>query len=142
MLGVRRLCGEGTAPRSSLFCATLLMTMYISSTRNTRIERMWVEIGTQFAYRWRAFFTRLERRHQLDPNNPAHLWLLHQIFLHTLNSDCADFCIQWNHHPISGKGKDRSPLVRLLHCLSLVYHVLTNVVGHTSSRTAQTGYAS
>ena len=73
---------------------------------------MWVEVGTQFAYRWRAFFTRLERRHQLDVSNPTHLWLLHLLFLDALNSDCDDFCTQWNHHPISGKGKDRSPLVR------------------------------
>ncbi|KAI1785145.1 hypothetical protein LXA43DRAFT_900442, partial [Ganoderma leucocontextum] len=86
-----------------------------SSTRNTRIERMWVEVGTQFAYRWCAFFTRLERRHQLDPSDPAHLWLLHLIFLDTLNGDCDDFRTQWNHHPISGKGQDRSPLdIRLL----------------------------
>ncbi|KAJ6592418.1 hypothetical protein B0H19DRAFT_917321 [Mycena capillaripes] len=31
--------------------------MWGSSTRNTRIERLWVEVGTQFARRWRAFFT-------------------------------------------------------------------------------------
>ena len=88
-----------------------LMHEHISSTRNTRIERMWVEVGTQFAYRWRAFFTRLERRHQLDTTKPAHLWLLHLIFSDALNRDCDDFRNQWNHHPISGKGKDRSPLV-------------------------------
>ncbi|PIL34479.1 hypothetical protein GSI_03256 [Ganoderma sinense ZZ0214-1] len=64
--------------------------MWGSSTRNTRIE---------------------QRRHLLDPNNPAHLWLLHFIFLAALQQDCDDFRTQWNHHPISGKGKDRSPLV-------------------------------
>lgn len=31
-----------------------------SSTRNTRIERLWLEVGTQFARAWRAFFSRLE----------------------------------------------------------------------------------
>ncbi|KIO01839.1 hypothetical protein M404DRAFT_149003 [Pisolithus tinctorius Marx 270] len=31
-----------------------------SSTRNCRIERLWVEVGSQFARRWRAFFARLE----------------------------------------------------------------------------------
>ncbi|KAI1788742.1 hypothetical protein LXA43DRAFT_974611 [Ganoderma leucocontextum] len=88
---------------------------YLDSTRNTRIERMWVEVGTQFAYRWRAFFTRLERRHQLDPSDPTHLWLLHFVFLDALNGDCDDFRNQWNHHPISGKGHDQSPLdIRLL----------------------------
>ncbi|KAM5543959.1 hypothetical protein V8D89_002576 [Ganoderma adspersum] len=65
--------------------------MWGSSTRNTKIECMW-------------------HHHQLDPSNPAHLWLLHLLFLDALNSDCDDFRTQWNHHPISGKGKDRSPL--------------------------------
>ncbi|KAK7000661.1 hypothetical protein R3P38DRAFT_3616554 [Favolaschia claudopus] len=32
-----------------------------TSTRNTRIERLWVEVGSQFARRWRGFFLRLER---------------------------------------------------------------------------------
>ena len=108
---MRHLCGEGTS--LILSPAIYFPDESFSSTRNTRIERMWVEIGTQFAYRWRAFFTRLERRHQLDPSNPAHLWLLHLIFLDALNSDCDEFRTHWNHHPVSGKGKDRSPLVSL-----------------------------
>ncbi|KAI0668128.1 hypothetical protein C8Q78DRAFT_980518, partial [Trametes maxima] len=87
-----------------------------SSTRNTRIERMWVEVGTQFARRWRAFFTRLERRHGLDPTKPEHLWLLHYLFLGMINDDCDSFRDQWNHHPISGLGKDQSPLDMRLLC--------------------------
>ncbi|RDX53979.1 hypothetical protein OH76DRAFT_1313617, partial [Lentinus brumalis] len=75
--------------------------MWGSSTRNTRIERMWVEVGSQFAYGWRAFFTRLERWHRLDPSNPAHLWLLHYLFLELINVDCKRFREDWNHHPIS-----------------------------------------
>ena len=34
--------------------------MWGSSTHNTQIERLWVEVGTQFARSWRAFFFRLE----------------------------------------------------------------------------------
>ncbi|KAF8509535.1 hypothetical protein JB92DRAFT_2729807 [Gautieria morchelliformis] len=85
--------------------------MLYRSTRNTRIERLWVEVGTQFARRWRAFFTRLEKRHCLDPLIPCHLWLLHRVFLTLINDDCQAFQDQWNHHPISGhKTKSRSPL--------------------------------
>ncbi|KAJ7826118.1 hypothetical protein B0H14DRAFT_2368362 [Mycena olivaceomarginata] len=76
--------------------------MWGSSTRNTRIERLWVEVGTQFARRWRAFFTRLGRMHSLDRKNPAHLWLLHRLFLDELNDDCREFQEEWNHHPMSG----------------------------------------
>ncbi|KAJ6548998.1 hypothetical protein B0H19DRAFT_1300161 [Mycena capillaripes] len=81
-----------------------------SSTRNTRMERQWVEVGTQFARPWRGFFLRLERLHGLDPNNSHHLWLLHYLFLDEINKDCDDFRNYWNHHPISGKGHDQTPL--------------------------------
>src|SRR5689334_20600060 len=55
--------------------------MWGSSTFNTRIERLWVEVGTQFARSWRAFFTRLEKDHLLERTDPRHLWLLHRLFL-------------------------------------------------------------
>ncbi|KAI5995479.1 hypothetical protein EDD15DRAFT_2165128 [Pisolithus albus] len=74
----------------------------LSSTRNCRIERLWVEVGSQFARRWRAFFTRLENLHQLNPYDPAHLWLLHVLFLNDVDGDCQVFQAEWNCHPISG----------------------------------------
>ncbi|KAF8063978.1 hypothetical protein FPV67DRAFT_1419869, partial [Lyophyllum atratum] len=80
-----------------------------SSTHNTRIERLWVEVGTQFVRRWRGFFFRLERLHNLERNNPQHLWLIHHLFLDTINMDCAAFQAEWNAHPISGEGHDQSP---------------------------------
>ncbi|KAJ7758913.1 hypothetical protein B0H14DRAFT_2404259, partial [Mycena olivaceomarginata] len=86
------------------------------STRNTRIERLWVEVGTQFARRWRAFFTRLGRMHSLDRKNPMHLWLLHRLFLDQLNDDCHEFQEEWNHHPMSGNmtGGQSPEAMRLL----------------------------
>ncbi|KAI0686692.1 hypothetical protein C8T65DRAFT_590932 [Cerioporus squamosus] len=80
-----------------------------SSTRNVRIERMWVEVGTQFCIYWRAFFTRLERRHGLDPSKPEHLWLLHLLFLDDINADCCSFQHEWNKHPVSGRGHNMTP---------------------------------
>ena len=70
-----------------------------------------MEVGTQFARRWRAFFTQLERLRHLDSQNPAHLWLLHTLFLCDINSDCDDFRDEWNHHPISGVAQDQTPAV-------------------------------
>ncbi|KAF8957599.1 hypothetical protein BDZ97DRAFT_1952649, partial [Flammula alnicola] len=72
------------------------------STRNTRIERLWVEVGTHFVRRWRAFFSRLERLHHLDVEQPEQLWLLHTLFLDAINADCQDFKETWNSHPIHG----------------------------------------
>ncbi|KAJ7159718.1 hypothetical protein C8R46DRAFT_880844 [Mycena filopes] len=81
-----------------------------SSTHNTRIERLWVEVGVQFARRWRAFFTRLGELHRLNRKNPHHIWLLHRLFLDDVNNDCREFQAQWNAHPISGRGaNDQSP---------------------------------
>ncbi|KAJ7599360.1 hypothetical protein C8J56DRAFT_1094074, partial [Mycena floridula] len=85
------------------------------STHNTRIERIWVEVGTQFARAWCGFFYRLESRHQLEITNKKHLWLLHYLFLDDINHDCKTFVDNWNCHPISGEGHDRSPMdMRLL----------------------------
>ncbi|KAK7037412.1 hypothetical protein VNI00_011162 [Paramarasmius palmivorus] len=81
-----------------------------SSTRNTRIERLWVEVGKQFARRWRAFFFRLEELHGLDRSNPTHLWLLQRLFLGMINKDCEEFVEEWNSHPIAREGHDQSPL--------------------------------
>ncbi|KAG1722056.1 hypothetical protein EDB19DRAFT_1646053, partial [Suillus lakei] len=69
----------------------------------------WVEVGTQFARMWRAFFYRLERLHGLDVSNAQHLWLLHELFLEQIKSDCHTFQAEWNVHPISGEGHDQSP---------------------------------
>ena len=72
-----------------------------SSTRNCRIECLWVEVGSQFARCWRAFFTHLERIHLLDAQNPTHLWLLHTLFLNDIGHNCHMFWEEWNWHPIS-----------------------------------------
>ncbi|KAL0573558.1 hypothetical protein V5O48_008391 [Marasmius crinis-equi] len=80
-----------------------------SSTRNTRIERLWVEVGRQFARQWRAFFFRLEAMHGLVRSNHGHIWLLHYLFLESINDDCQTFQEEWNAHPISGEGHNMSP---------------------------------
>ncbi|KAG1827023.1 uncharacterized protein BJ212DRAFT_1257563, partial [Suillus subaureus] len=79
------------------------------STHNSRIERSWVEVGTQFACMWHAFFYQLERLHGLNVSNAQHLWLLHELFLRQIESDCNTFQAEWNVHPISGEGHDQSP---------------------------------
>ncbi|KAJ7024501.1 hypothetical protein C8F04DRAFT_1213036 [Mycena alexandri] len=80
---------------------------------NTKVAiwmRLWVEVGTQFARRWRAFFTQLGRLHRLDRKNPTHLWLLHHLFLQDINADCLEFQDEWNLHPMAGgTTNDQSP---------------------------------
>ena len=80
------------------------------STHNNRIERLWVEVGSQFVRAWRAFFYRLERLHNLDAANPFHLWLVHFLFLQEINDDCDTFSADWNVHDMASAG-NRSPQV-------------------------------
>ncbi|KAF9789389.1 hypothetical protein BJ322DRAFT_1000862, partial [Thelephora terrestris] len=81
-----------------------------SSTHNTRIERLWVEVGRNFCRSWRAFFGHLEDQFGLDCSRPSHIWLLQTLFLEDINADCDSFVREWNLHPISGHDtNDMSP---------------------------------
>lgn len=103
----------------------LYYSLYFSSTHNQRIERLWVEVGTQFARQWRAFFTRLEEEHRLDALHSGHLWLLHQLFLEDIQYDAEIFRRHWNHHGITGSGatgtRGKTPKVRLCHTVAHLY---------------------
>lgn len=98
-------------PSSFKYCHVSACLTLDRSTRNQRIERMWVDLGIHFVRQWRAFFYRLERIHGLDNENHAHLWLLHHIFLRLINEDCIAFEETWNSHPVSGEGHDQTPRV-------------------------------
>ena len=86
-----------------------------------------MEVGLRFARPWRAFFYRLERIHLLDHHNPHHLWLLHHLFLTEISASCAEFCEEWNAHPISGEGHNQSPNVSAVTIIqpSCVYNKYT-----------------
>ncbi|KAJ7686979.1 hypothetical protein B0H14DRAFT_2421901 [Mycena olivaceomarginata] len=80
------------------------------SVHNVRIERLWVDITAQLGATWAERFTILELRHGLDINNISHIWLLHFLFLATINSQLAFFAQSWNQHRIQIRhGPNRSP---------------------------------
>ncbi|KAJ7020748.1 hypothetical protein C8F04DRAFT_973698 [Mycena alexandri] len=80
------------------------------NVHNVRIERLWVDITAQLGATWSERFTLLELRHGLDINNIAHIWLLHFLFLATINSQLAFFAQSWNQHRIQIRhGPNRSP---------------------------------
>lgn len=72
----------------------------LRSTHNTRIERLWVEVGKQFLRAWRAFFYRLESSYGLQRGNKFHIWLLNELFLEVIDDDCKKFSKDWNRHSI------------------------------------------
>jgi hypothetical protein len=85
----------------SLPSDSLIMFILIySSTHNTQIERVWLEVGQQFAQRWKAFFEQLEERYSLDAKDPHHLWLLVTLFLDDINEDVKEFVETFNSHSV------------------------------------------
>ncbi|KAJ3965215.1 hypothetical protein EV361DRAFT_974035 [Lentinula raphanica] len=85
---------------------------HCKSVHNVRIERLWVDVSNYISQNWNDIFTRLEMHHQLDVNNPNHIWLLHYLFINTINESLAFWVEGWNCHRISqrrGGGPARSP---------------------------------
>jgi hypothetical protein len=81
------------------------------SVHNVRIERLWVDITAQIGAAFAEAFTDLELHHGLDINNANHIWLLHTLFLPTLNQRLDFFAESWNQHTIQIRGgPNRSPL--------------------------------
>jgi len=80
------------------------------SVHNVRIERLWVDVTAQVGATWAEHFTMLELRHGLDINNSNHIWLLHHLFLSTINQQLAFFAESWNQHRLQIRtGPNRSP---------------------------------
>ncbi|KAF8204269.1 hypothetical protein K438DRAFT_1905446 [Mycena galopus ATCC 62051] len=70
------------------------------SIHNVRIERLWIDVTAQASATWGDHFTRLEVQYGLDINNFAHIWLLHLLFLSTINTQLTFFAEWWNQHRI------------------------------------------
>ncbi|KAJ7715589.1 hypothetical protein B0H16DRAFT_1434850 [Mycena metata] len=81
------------------------------SIHNVRIERLWVDVTAQVGATWSENFTTLELHHGLDINNVNHIWLLHHLFLPTINDQLTFFAQSWNEHQIQIRnGPNRSPV--------------------------------
>ncbi|KAJ7179716.1 hypothetical protein C8R46DRAFT_887972 [Mycena filopes] len=80
------------------------------SVHNTRIERLWYDVTHGFGHKWKIFFTELEIHHGLNPLVPAHIWLLHHLFLDAINCDAQEWAAAWNSHHLQIRGeRSRSP---------------------------------
>ena len=77
---------------------------------NVWIEHLWVDVTAQVSAFWAEMFTQLELRHGLDINNIHHIWLIHHLFLSTINQQLAFFADAWNQHRIQIRdGPNHSP---------------------------------
>ncbi|KAJ7504931.1 hypothetical protein B0H11DRAFT_1709235 [Mycena galericulata] len=86
------------------------VTYLFTDIHNVRIERLWVDVTAQVGATWSENFTLLELHHGLDINNTSHIWLLHYLFLPTINDQLTFFMGAWNEHKIQIRnGPNRSP---------------------------------
>ena len=70
------------------------------SVHNSQIERIWYDISEGFGGKWKDMFIDLEANYGLDVNNAAHIWLLHHLFLNTINEDATSWTEAWNNHKL------------------------------------------
>ncbi|KAJ7821604.1 hypothetical protein B0H14DRAFT_3089098 [Mycena olivaceomarginata] len=80
------------------------------SVNNTRIERLWYDVTHGFGFKWKTFFIDLTVNHGLDPAVPEHIWLLHHLFLDSINEVAPEWAEAWNRHDLQIRGeRTRSP---------------------------------
>ena len=71
---------------------------------------MWYDVTQGFGLKWKNFFLELEINHHFDPSNPAHIWLLHHLFLASIQQDAEEWAESWNSHQLTFRGEPaRSP---------------------------------
>ena len=70
------------------------------SVHNIWIEPLWVDWTSGVGAKWKTFFQGLEIHHGLDSENPAHIWLLHHLFLHIINHEAMEWVNSWNSHVV------------------------------------------
>jgi hypothetical protein len=82
----------------------------IRSVHNTRIERLWYDFTQGVGLKWKMFFIDLEEYDSLDVDNPAHIQLLHWLYLESINYDLKKWVDGWNLHILSLRDEpNRSP---------------------------------
>jgi hypothetical protein len=63
-----------------------------------------------FGQKWKNFFIDLEANYGLNPSLPAHIWLLHYLFLDAINDDAMEWADTWNNHTMQLRGEpNRTP---------------------------------
>ncbi|KAJ7110760.1 hypothetical protein C8R46DRAFT_819660, partial [Mycena filopes] len=80
------------------------------SVHNTRIEHLWYDVTHGFGKKWKVFFLDLETNHGLSPTCPGHIWLLHHLFLASVDRDAQEWAEAWNSHQLTvRRQRERSP---------------------------------
>ena len=79
---------------------TILVGSYV---HNQRIERLWLDVKRLVVCRFKSIFYSMEENDLLDPLNDLHLYVLHLIFLPSINNALRELLEDWNNHPLSSE---------------------------------------
>ncbi|KAJ7686737.1 hypothetical protein B0H14DRAFT_2224262, partial [Mycena olivaceomarginata] len=77
------------------------------SVHNSCIKRLWYDVTHGFGQKWKNFFHNLEINHGLNPRSPSDIWLLHYLFLESINEDVLEWSQSWNSHKLQIKGEQK-----------------------------------
>lgn len=84
-----------------------------TSTRNQRIERLWVNVRQIVVDKYIKIFRDLEDEYLLGTDDPLHLYCLHFVYLPMIKSSIQAWVAAWNNHSMSTPGLGNlSPLAQ------------------------------
>jgi len=87
-----------------------------------------VEVKRSIVTKWKPFFEGLEARHGLRVDSGAHVWLLHYLFLETLNNDIQKWAEHWNAHGMRLK-REKDNVPRDMFILGMRRRVVDDTIG-------------
>ena len=64
-----------------------------------------MDVTNGLGLKWKQFFQTLEALDGLNINNQAHVWLLHELFLPTINEEAEQWAATWNCHVVQQRGE-------------------------------------
>ena len=73
------------------------------SVHNQHIERLWRDVFQQCTVLYYRLFYYMEDMGLLNVDDEFHLFCLHYVFLHRINSSLQKFCSAWNNRPLSSE---------------------------------------
>ena len=70
---------------------------------NQHIERLWLDVKRLVVCRFKSIFYSMEENDLLDPLNDLHLYVLHLVFLSSINNALRELLEDSNNHPLSSE---------------------------------------
>jgi len=85
-----------------------------SSTHNQRIERVWRDVTKEVTFLYKELFTHIQEELHINFAESDMLFVLHALFMPSINTDLENFRVAWNNHPMrTSNGRSPNQLFHL-----------------------------